>query len=267
MAVRLEPSSDGQAAAELIRDEELDKQDPLRHLMGLEDGLVDAPVSSHQALTFLPEQTHTVEDGGILKLAFSHVLEGVPRPLEIALAVDASPGCGGIAWPAGQILATYLIQRGTEYLRGKNVLELGAGTGLVGLVAGQLPGTRVWITDQEPLLPIMQRNVQMNGLTDNVYVAKLDWGVPAPPSIPKPDVILAADCVYYEPAFPLLVETLDELSDTSTDILFCYKKRRKADKRFFNMLKKKFKWEEVMDDPNKVFYNKEAITLMRLFKR
>lgn len=33
------------------------------------------------------------------------------------------------------------------------------------------------------------------------------------------------------------------------------------------MLKKKFKWEEVMDDLNKEFYNKEAITLMRLFKR
>lgn len=104
MAVRLEPSSDGQAAAELIRDEELDKQDPLRHLMGLEDGLVEAPVSSHQALTFLPQQTHSLEDGGILKLSFSHDLNDVPRPLEIALAVDASPGCGGIAWPAGQVL-------------------------------------------------------------------------------------------------------------------------------------------------------------------
>jgi hypothetical protein len=109
-------------------------------------------------------------------------------------------------------------------------------------------------------------------------------GVPAPLSIPKPDIILAADCVYFEPAFPLLVETLDELSGTSTEILFCYKKRRKvclpaphrrpvtdnlsqADKRFFNMLKKRFRWEEVMDDPNREFYNKEAITLMRLFKR
>lgn len=33
------------------------------------------------------------------------------------------------------------------------------------------------------------------------------------------------------------------------------------------MLKKKFRWEEVMDDPNRELYNKEAITLMRLFKR
>ncbi|TEB35388.1 hypothetical protein FA13DRAFT_1788037 [Coprinellus micaceus] len=258
MGVRVEPSSK-EAVAELIRDEELDTQDPLRHLMDL-------------------------EDGGILKLSFSHDLAGVPRPLEITLAVDASPGCGGIAWPAGQILATYLVQRGSDCLRKKNVLELGAGTGLVGLVAGHLPESRVWITDQEPILPIMQKNVQMNRLTENVFVAKLDWCVvPAPPTFrfldyfsgafrrlfqyPNQDIILAADCVYFEPAFPLLVETLDELSGTSTEILFCYKKRRKADKRFFNMLKKRFRWEEVMDDPNREFYNKEAITLMRLFKR
>ncbi|KAF5333328.1 hypothetical protein D9611_002251 [Ephemerocybe angulata] len=253
--------------AELILDEELDKQDPLRHLMDLDGGLVEAPVSSTQALTFLPKQSHSVEDGGMLRLSFSHDLIDVPRPLEITLAVDASPGCGGIAWPAGQILATYLIQQGSGYLKNKNVVELGAGTGLVGLVAGQLPDAKIWITDQEPLLPIMQKNVTINNLTSNVFVAKLDWGVPVPSTIPKPDIILAADCVYFEPAFPLLVQTLDELADKDTEILFCYKKRRKADKRFFGILKKKFRWEEVMDDPNRPIYNKEAITLMRLFKR
>jgi len=44
-----------------------------------------------------------------------------------------------------------------------------------------------------------------------------------------PDLILAADCVYYEPAFPLLVQTLSELAiDDKTEVLFCYKKRRKV---------------------------------------
>lgn len=41
-------------------------------------------------------------------------------------------------------------------------------------------------------------------------------------------MILAADCVYFEPAFPLLVQTLSDLSDSRTEILFCYKKRRKV---------------------------------------
>ena len=44
------------------------------------------------------------------------------------------------------------------------------------------------------------------------------------------DLVLAADCVYFEPAFPLLVYTLDALAmrDNGPEILFCYKKRRKV---------------------------------------
>lgn len=171
-----------------------------------------------------------------------------------------------MAWPAGQILATYLVQKGTDFVTGRNTIELGSGTGLVGLLAGILGG-KVWITDQSPLLPIMRRNVSTNNLCNNVKVAELHWGSPIPLEIPRPDLILAADCVYFEPTFPLLVQTLTDLADARTEILFCYKKRRKADKRFFALLKKTFTWEEVEDDPNRSVYNREAITLLRLSKK
>lgn len=40
-------------------------------------------------------------------------------------------------------------------------------------------------------------------------------------------MILAADCVYFEPAFAPLVQTLDEFaSQGSPRFLFCYKRRR-----------------------------------------
>lgn len=257
-------------SSDLVLEEQLDLKEPLRHFMDIDDGIVTPPppsVQSQQLLGFLPSQSHSLEDdGGILKLSFSHTWESLPKPLHLSLSVDASPGCGGIAWPAGQILATYLIHKGPGYLRNKTVLELGSGTGLVGLIAGLLGDCRVWITDQSPLLPIMQRNVALNKVDKNVTVAELNWGESIPSSIPKPDVILAADCVYFEPAFPLLVETLDALAGEDTELLFCYKKRRKADKRFFNLLKKKFTWKDVDDDPNRVSYNREAITLTRLFK-
>jgi len=81
-------------------------------------------------------------------------------------------------------------------------------------------------------------------------------------------VIIAADCVYYEPAFPLLVKTLKDLvPDKSVEVLFCYKKRRKADKRFFTLLKKEFTWNEVSDDANRETYTREAISLLRLVKK
>jgi len=97
-------------------------------------------------------------------------------------------------------------------------------------------------------------------------MAELNWGMSIPTTIPRPDLILAADCVYFEPAFPLLVQTLSDLSDSTTEILFSYKKRRKADKRFFTILKKKFTWKEVTEDPNHQIYNRDALTLIRLSK-
>ena len=55
-------------------------------------------------------------------------------------------------------------------------------------------------------------------------------GEPLPAMEPF-DVILAADCVYFEPAFPLLIQTLEDLATQKgrkPDFLFCYKKRRKV---------------------------------------
>lgn len=127
-------------------------------------------------------------------------------------------------------------------------------------------GGLVWITDQKPLLEIMQENVILNNLQTCVTVAELNWGEKLPLNIPPPDVILAADCVYYEPAFPLLVKTLSELTSQRTDVLFCYKKRRKADKRFFTLLKKEFDWRQV-DDSNCERYNRDGISLLLLSKR
>jgi hypothetical protein len=69
------------------------------------------------------------------------------------------------------------------------------------------------------------------------------------PELQRPDLVLAADCVYFEPAFPLLVSTLAALvpppPESAPEVLFCYKKRRKADKRFFALLKKYFTWSIV----------------------
>jgi predicted nicotinamide N-methyase len=185
-----------------------------------------------------------------------------------------------------QVLARYISRRG-KALQGLNVLELGSGTGLVGLVAG-FCGARVYITDQacarlslskvlrfitvsnsRPLMPIMERNIALNNLQANVTAAELDWYVSEPPPgpgsvpfrskplpehLPQPDIVLAADCVYFEPAFPLLVATLASLvplphSTASPEVLFCYKKRRKADKRFFSILKKQFTWSVVCLSP------------------
>ncbi|EMD41005.1 hypothetical protein CERSUDRAFT_111574 [Gelatoporia subvermispora B] len=236
---------------DLALEEKLDELDPLRHLREDDEVVV-------------PAQPPSVRDQ-VIELSYPTYTGDVPNPVVIKLSVDASPGCGGIAWPAGEVLSRYIARRGS--LKGKRIVELGSGTGLVGLVAGVL-GARTCITDQAPLLEIMLRNVAMNALESSVAVKELNWGEPLPSDISRPDIVLAADCVYFEPAFPLLVKTLAHLvADDSTEVLFCYKKRRKADKRFFTLLKKEFSWSEVMDDPERPNYTREAISLLRLTRR
>lgn len=116
----------------------------------------------------------------------------------------------------------------------------------------------------------MERNILLNNLQSNVTATELDWAKPLP-GLQRRDLILAADCVYFEPAFPLLVSTLAALvpppPERAPEVLFCYKKRRRADKRFFALLKKYFTWSIVSDDPAQEKYSREAITLLRLFRR
>lgn len=56
-----------------------------------------------------------------------------------------------------QILSNYLVQRDRSFLQDKTILELGSGTGLVGIVAAML-GAKVWVTDQASvMLPMSER--------------------------------------------------------------------------------------------------------------
>ena len=71
----------------------------------------------------------------------------------------------------------------------------------------------------------------------------------------KPDIILAANCVYFEPAFPLLMQTLQDLLalTPSATVFFCFKKRRRADMQFIKAAKKAFTVTEIEDEDRPVF--------------
>ncbi|KAG9100431.1 hypothetical protein FS749_015374 [Ceratobasidium sp. UAMH 11750] len=253
---------------EVALDEKLDALDPLRHLRDNADNELVPP----QIPTVVNQTTE---------------LNFPPLEHPVKLVVDAGPGCGGVAWPAGEVPSEKKIacrtksgRTGIRYSSGYSMMATidqpsVVGTGLVGIVAGLLGAQEVVITDQEQLMGIMGANVKLNGLQDRVRASVLNWQVRfwgEELSSDLPDavaLVLAADCVYAEPAFPLLVSTLKDLDDKygAPEILFCYKKRRKADKRFFGLLKKYFTWAEVEDDPERDTYSREAITLLQLKRK
>ena len=67
--------------------------------------------------------------------------------------------------------------------------------------------------------------------------------------------------MYFEPAFPLLQKTLEDLIGANSICYFCFKKRRRADMQFMKAAKKAFVIEEVLDDPDREVYARENISL------
>ena len=121
---------------------------------------------------------------------------------------------------------------------------------------------RLYITDQAAMFPLMQQNIQLNKLEEKVTPEVLNWGDPLPEALPcTPDIILAADCVYFEPAFPLLLKTLLDLVGHQSTVYFCFKKRRRADMHFIKAARKLFVVDEVHDDPDEELYKRDNIFL------
>jgi len=113
-----------------------------------------------------------------------------------------------------------------------------------------------------PMLELMEHNIQLNTLRGAVQAVIYDWGEPKPSHLPiQTDIVLAADCVYFEPAFPLLQAALKELLSENTVCFFCFKKRRRADLQFIKTAKKMFNVTEIQDNPDKEIYSRENIFL------
>jgi len=95
----------------------------------------------------------------------------------LRLHEDLKSGCGGQLWPAGMVLATHILRYHRHDLDDAPILELGAGGGLVGLAVAL--GCRIkaplYITDQEPMLPLMIQNIKLNNLEKKVVPFILNW--------------------------------------------------------------------------------------------
>uniref|UniRef100_A0A3Q3E7X8 Valosin containing protein lysine (K) methyltransferase n=1 Tax=Labrus bergylta TaxID=56723 RepID=A0A3Q3E7X8_9LABR len=118
---------------------------------------------------------------------------------------------GCVVWDAAIVLAKYLETKQfyepssrVNVWADRRVLELGAGTGAVGLMAAALGGEDV-----------------------------SDF-------LPPPHYILMADCIYYEQSIVPLVESLKLLSGPETCIICCYEQRTeginpKVERQFFEV--------------------------------
>lgn len=168
-------------------------------------------------------------------------------------------GVAAVVWDAALVLARYLET--SVGLTRKKVIELGAGTGLVGIVAGLL-GAQVSITDRKMALALARDNVERNSQNFNtslIEVRELEWGQNVSSFDPPFDYVLGADIVYIEDTFKQLLKTIDELCDDKTVVLLSCKIRYERDNHFLGLLNKKFIVEEVFYDKELDIYIYKAI--------
>lgn len=112
----------------------------------------------------------------------------------------------GVAlWPAAIALAHDVASR-PDAFRGRRVLELGAGTGLPGIVAASLGGLVTQTDRHEQALAICARNAERNGV-ERTTLRMADWA--AWEDAERYDWIIGSDILYAEEMHPHLRRILE----------------------------------------------------------
>jgi hypothetical protein len=127
------------------------------------------------------------------------------------------------------------------------------------LAAKAHPHHPIQLTDRLPMLDLMERNINLNNLDAYATASVLDWSMNVSPE--QPSMLLCAELVYFEAAFPFLLQTLVQLIGPETVCYFCFKKRRRADMLFSKTLRKKFDLQPIEDDPEQEIWMKQGVHL------
>eukprot|EP00892_Ulva_mutabilis_P007914 jgi/Ulvmu1/5495/UM023_0031.1 len=122
-------------------------------------------------------------------------------------------GFASTVWDSSILVSKY-IESNVSLVAGQKVCDVSAGTGLVGIVASLAGAAQVVATDLQENLPLLQRNIQANGLQRSIAAAPLQWGTDDVRQLPLPlpfDLAIACDVMYIVEAVGPLVATLAAL--------------------------------------------------------
>ncbi|KAM6069615.1 protein N-lysine methyltransferase METTL21D isoform 2-T2 [Theristicus caerulescens] len=177
-------------------------------------------------------------------------MAGFVRELErrggpaLRLEQRAAGGVGCVVWDAALVLAKFL-ETGACPLARRHVLELGAGTGAVGIMAATL-GANVTVTDLEELQELLMVNIENN----------------------KHLVTGAVRAKSLEP----LLKTLKDLTGPDTCVLCCYEQRTmgknpEIERKYFELLQADFELEKIPLDKHDEEYRSEDIHIVNIHRK
>ena len=141
-------------------------------------------------------------------------------------------GTGTSMWAAGEVLSDYFADN-EQLCRGATCLEVGAGTGVVGLTVSHFGAKLVVLTDMARQIPLLRRNAAANS-SGEVHVEELDWTIEEQRSgLPEWrgswSLIVGSDVGYDPDLFEPLLRTLLAQSSLATNILLALADREEDD--------------------------------------
>ncbi len=111
-------------------------------------------------------------------------------------AKGIEPPFWAFAWAGGQALARFILDE-PQWVRGRNVIDLAAGSGLCAIAAVRAGAERVIAVDLDPLAA---RATALNALANDVHVETRAENIVVPNGFPswvdECDIVLAGDVCY-----------------------------------------------------------------------
>ena len=198
------------------------------------------------------ESTEAVVNGKKFNILLPKYLDPFINPID---ALHDFPLWAKI-WKASWILAGYLADMPVE--PGKRFLEIGAGVGLVSIVAASF-GHQITMTEYNPnALKFAHANAHLNNCAD-LPIRKLDWHHPQLKG--KFDMIVASEVVYKRADFSALIHLFKSYLGPRGQIILA-SEMRKSGKDLFDLLKTDFD----IDVEKKSLRSDTGATRIMLFK-
>eukprot|EP00771_Trimastix_marina_P000424 gnl/Trimastix_PCT/1441.p1 GENE.gnl/Trimastix_PCT/1441~~gnl/Trimastix_PCT/1441.p1 ORF type:complete len:169 (+),score=32.03 gnl/Trimastix_PCT/1441:239-745(+) len=162
-------------------------------------------------------------------------------------------------------MAKYLEHMPDSEIVGKRIIELGSGTGIVGIVASWR-GADVISTDRPDVVPFLQRNISRNtDATHKIRVVPYSWGTDASglPYFPG-DLIIGSDITYYDDLYEILLDSMQQLIQPSNTMLLSFWRTRKDYGPLLQMLHDRFHLEEVPMSEHHPDFRTDQVTILRI---